>query len=193
MVVRRRRRPAPLERDHEVGIERRAAVLAQPRRQPSRAVRQRPHQLTRWSRDRPGSVGRQDHPGRDQEGRSRGADTAAIHPGESSQRGRVPRRGPHDAAVEEAAVGATAAPESARSNASSTARAASISACDGVKTALIVICLALGTGTAAKNTERLRAKLKRLVARGVFTERESGLFALVAQPATSSPDPMPES
>jgi prefoldin subunit 5 len=54
------------------------------------------------------------------------------------------------------------------------------------------ICVALGTGTAAKNTESLRAKLKRLVNRGVLTEPESGLFAL-AQPATSSPDPSPES
>ena len=54
------------------------------------------------------------------------------------------------------------------------------------------ICVALGTGTAAKNTESLRAKLKRLVNRGVLTEPESGLFAL-AQPATSSPDPPPES
>jgi hypothetical protein len=54
------------------------------------------------------------------------------------------------------------------------------------------ICVALGAGTAAKNTESLRAKLKRLVARGVLTEPESGLFAL-AQPATSSPGPPPES
>jgi hypothetical protein len=54
------------------------------------------------------------------------------------------------------------------------------------------ICVALGTGTAAKNTESLRAKLKRLVARGVLTEPESGLFT-VAQPATSNPDPPPES
>jgi hypothetical protein len=54
------------------------------------------------------------------------------------------------------------------------------------------ICVALGTGTAAKNTESLRAKLKRLVARGVLTEPESGLFAL-AQPATSSPDSPPKS
>jgi prefoldin subunit 5 len=54
------------------------------------------------------------------------------------------------------------------------------------------ICVALGTGTAAKNTESLRAKLKRLVARGVLTEPESGLFALT-QPATSNPDPTPAS
>ena len=54
------------------------------------------------------------------------------------------------------------------------------------------ICVALGTGTAAKNTESLRAKLKRLVTRGVLTEPESGLFAL-AQPATSDPDSTPES
>ena len=54
------------------------------------------------------------------------------------------------------------------------------------------ICIALGTGTAAKNTESLRAKLKRLVARGVLTEPDSGLFALT--PAmTSNLDPTPES
>jgi hypothetical protein len=54
------------------------------------------------------------------------------------------------------------------------------------------ICRALGTGTAAKDIEGLRAKLKRLVARAVLTELEPGLFAL-AQPATSSPDQTPES
>lgn len=54
------------------------------------------------------------------------------------------------------------------------------------------ICRALGIGTAAKDTEGLRAKLKRLVARGVLTEPEPGLFTL-AQPATSSPDPTAES
>ena len=54
------------------------------------------------------------------------------------------------------------------------------------------ICLALGTGAAAKNTEGLRAKIKRLVARGVLNEPGSGLFAL-AQPTTSNPDPTPQS
>ena len=54
------------------------------------------------------------------------------------------------------------------------------------------ICHALGTGTAAKDIEGLRAKLKRLAARGVLTEAEPGLFTL-AQPATSSPNPTPES
>lgn len=48
------------------------------------------------------------------------------------------------------------------------------------------------TGTTAKNTESLHAKLKRLVARSVLTEPEPGLFAL-AQPATSNPYPTPES
>jgi hypothetical protein len=52
------------------------------------------------------------------------------------------------------------------------------------------ICRALGTGTSANHTESLRAKLKRLVARGVLTEPESGLFTL-AQPATSSSNPEP--
>ncbi|MGN9907766.1 hypothetical protein ACTMTJ_09450 [Phytohabitans sp. LJ34] len=44
------------------------------------------------------------------------------------------------------------------------------------------ICHALGIGTAAKDVEGLRAKLKRLVARGVLTEAEAGLFTL-ARPA----------
>jgi len=54
------------------------------------------------------------------------------------------------------------------------------------------ICHALGVGTTANHTESLRAKLKRLVARGVLTETEPGMFTL-AQPATSSPNPTPES
>jgi polyhydroxyalkanoate synthesis regulator phasin len=54
------------------------------------------------------------------------------------------------------------------------------------------ICHALGVGTTANHTERLRAKLKRLVARGVLTEPEPGLFTL-AQPTISSPNPTPES
>jgi len=45
------------------------------------------------------------------------------------------------------------------------------------------VCLALGLGTAPKDTEGLRAKLKRLVARQVLTETEPGLFAL----ATTTP------
>ena len=39
-------------------------------------------------------------------------------------------------------------------------------------------CPALGIGTTANHTESLRAKLKRLVARGVLTEPEPGLFTL---------------
>jgi hypothetical protein len=54
------------------------------------------------------------------------------------------------------------------------------------------ICHALGIGTTAKDTEGLRAKLKRLVTRAVLTEPEPGLFTL-AQPATSGPDPTPAS
>ncbi|KAB1929182.1 hypothetical protein F8280_00090 [Micromonospora noduli] len=46
------------------------------------------------------------------------------------------------------------------------------------------ICQALGTGTTAKDTEGLRAKLKRLVARQILTEPEAGLFTLA--PPTSS-------
>jgi hypothetical protein len=40
------------------------------------------------------------------------------------------------------------------------------------------ICAALGMGTTANDTERLRAKLKRMVARSVLTEDEPGLFTL---------------
>ncbi|MFV2104546.1 hypothetical protein [Micromonospora sp. LOL_024] len=47
------------------------------------------------------------------------------------------------------------------------------------------ICQALGTGTTAKDTENLRAKLKRLVARQILTEPEAGLFTL-ASPTTSA-------
>ncbi|MFI7659620.1 hypothetical protein ACIBTW_12120 [Micromonospora parva] len=45
------------------------------------------------------------------------------------------------------------------------------------------ICQALGTGTTAKDTENLRAKLKRLVARQILAEPEAGLFTL-APPTT---------
>lgn len=57
------------------------------------------------------------------------------------------------------------------------------------------ICHALGVDTTANHTESLRAKLKRLVARGVPTEPEPGLFTLTqpaTQPATSSPNPTPD-
>lgn len=43
------------------------------------------------------------------------------------------------------------------------------------------VCLALGLGTAPKDTEGLRAKLKRLVARRVLIETEPGRFALAAK------------
>lgn len=46
------------------------------------------------------------------------------------------------------------------------------------------VCLALGVGAAAKDTEGMRAKLKRLVARHILAETEPGLFALApAAPA----------
>lgn len=47
------------------------------------------------------------------------------------------------------------------------------------------ICRALGIGTTANHTEALRAKLKRLVNRGVLTEDQPGLFALA--PTTADP------
>lgn len=42
------------------------------------------------------------------------------------------------------------------------------------------VCLALGLGTTPKDTEGLRAKLKRLVTRQILTESEPGLFTLTA-------------
>ncbi|MBI3688261.1 MAG: hypothetical protein HY241_13175 [Actinobacteria bacterium] len=46
------------------------------------------------------------------------------------------------------------------------------------------VCLALGLGVTAKDTEGLRAKLKRLVARQILIETEPGLFTLA--PSTPS-------
>jgi hypothetical protein len=40
------------------------------------------------------------------------------------------------------------------------------------------VCLALGLGVAPKDTEGIRAKLKRLVNRQILTETEPGLFTL---------------
>lgn len=48
------------------------------------------------------------------------------------------------------------------------------------------ICLALGLDTIPKNTEGLRAKLKRLVTRQVLLETQPGLFTRAPTPA---PDP----
>jgi hypothetical protein len=42
------------------------------------------------------------------------------------------------------------------------------------------VCLAVGVGVAAKDTEGMRAKLKRLVARQILVETEPGLFALAS-------------
>ena len=39
------------------------------------------------------------------------------------------------------------------------------------------LCVALDLPVAAKNTENIRSKLKRLVSRGILTETEPGLFA----------------
>lgn len=49
------------------------------------------------------------------------------------------------------------------------------------------ICEALGTGTEPRHTEGIRAKLKRLVSRGLLSEPEPGLFAL-PQPTPALPD-----
>jgi hypothetical protein len=46
------------------------------------------------------------------------------------------------------------------------------------------VCLALGLDITTKHTEGARAKLKRLVARGVLTETEPGLFAPAPTPST---------
>ena len=59
------------------------------------------------------------------------------------------------------------------------------------------VCHALGLGTEPKNTEGIRAKLKRLAKRKILAEPQPGQFALItpAEPAepptTSSPDPNP--
>jgi hypothetical protein len=58
------------------------------------------------------------------------------------------------------------------------------------------ICHALGIGTEPKDTEGVRAKLKRLVKRQILTEPEPGPFTLAApaDAATSSAnsDPNPK-
>lgn len=59
------------------------------------------------------------------------------------------------------------------------------------------VCHVLGIGTEPKDTEGVRAKLKRLVKRGILTESQAGLFTLhtpaepTEQAATSSPDSNP--
>jgi hypothetical protein len=50
------------------------------------------------------------------------------------------------------------------------------------------VCHALGAGTTAKDTEGIRAKLKRLVNRQILTESEPGLFTL-ARPGTAGVAP----
>jgi hypothetical protein len=45
------------------------------------------------------------------------------------------------------------------------------------------VCRALGIGTEAKDTEGIRAKLKRLVNRHILTESQPGLFTLTEKPA----------
>ncbi|GAA1424493.1 hypothetical protein ACFQZ4_45735 [Catellatospora coxensis] len=44
------------------------------------------------------------------------------------------------------------------------------------------VCLALGLGLTAKDTEGIRAKLKRLVSRQILIEAEPGLFTLAPTP-----------
>jgi hypothetical protein len=44
------------------------------------------------------------------------------------------------------------------------------------------LCLALGADVTAKDTEGMRAKLKRLVSRQILTETEPGLFTLASMP-----------
>jgi hypothetical protein len=45
------------------------------------------------------------------------------------------------------------------------------------------VCLALGIGSEPKDTEGIRAKLKRLVNRQILTEAQPGLFTLTAKRA----------
>jgi hypothetical protein len=47
------------------------------------------------------------------------------------------------------------------------------------------VCIALGAGVTAKDTEGMRAKLKRLVARRILTETEPGLFTLAPAPPST--------
>ncbi|MCI0689892.1 MAG: hypothetical protein L0Y54_22030 [Sporichthyaceae bacterium] len=47
------------------------------------------------------------------------------------------------------------------------------------------VCLALGIGVAPKDTEGVRAKLKRLAARQILVETEPGLFALAPAPPSA--------
>lgn len=59
------------------------------------------------------------------------------------------------------------------------------------------VCHALSAGDTTNDTERLRAKLKRLVNRGVLIEPEPGQFTLTeptstAAASSSIPDPNPE-
>ena len=49
------------------------------------------------------------------------------------------------------------------------------------------VCHALGIGTEPKDTEGIRAKLKRLVKRRILTEAEPGLFALAARASPAEP------
>ncbi|WP_251062432.1 MULTISPECIES: hypothetical protein [unclassified Streptomyces] len=49
------------------------------------------------------------------------------------------------------------------------------------------ICHTLGTRTEPRHTEGMRAKLKRLVSRGILTESEPGLFTLT-QPPPATPE-----
>jgi hypothetical protein len=49
------------------------------------------------------------------------------------------------------------------------------------------VCHALGIGTEPKDTEGVRAKLKRLVKRRILTEPQPGLFTLAAPAGPSEP------
>jgi hypothetical protein len=58
------------------------------------------------------------------------------------------------------------------------------------------VCRALGSGVTAKDTEGMRAKLKRLVNRHILAEIEPGLFTLATptpstEPVTRTPYPEP--
>ena len=58
------------------------------------------------------------------------------------------------------------------------------------------LCLALDLPVAAKNTENIRSKLKRLASRGILVETEPGLFARPRpqpgpQPSSQDPNPTP--
>jgi hypothetical protein len=93
------------------------------------------------------------------------------------------------------AVGDLAAPDSPLDNTAYQQIITAFQIGDGGAMRARDVCHALGLGTEPKNTEGIRAKLKRLVKRQILTEAEPGQFALAhptasaGHTATRDPDP----